>query len=243
MNESTRNKANKAILKHGVSLSVLTLASRVLGLMREMTKSAFMGTGPLADAFAVAFLIPNLLRRLFAENSITVAFIPTFKTYISKIEDAKNEDEKLSEQKLAKEFLSSIFTLISFVTTIVVVLGVIFTPLILKVFFPGAADDFDLTVLLTRIMFPYLTLISIAAFFQGILNAVKVFSPSGFTPILFNIIIIACTYLFTAVFDNAAIGMSIGVTIGGFVQAFFQLPFVLKSLSLIHISEPTRRTQ
>lgn len=229
MLKEDNNFEKKSILKQGVSLSVLTMISRILGLAREMTKSAFMGTGPLADAFAVAFLIPNLLRRLFAENTITVAFIPTFKNYLCKSEDAVTFNQKLDSKKNIKEFLSAVFTIVSFLTTTVVTLGIIFTPFILKVFFTETTEDFNLTVLLTRIMFPYLALISIAAFFQGILNSVKIFSPSGFTPILFNIIIIASTYLLTNYFKNAAIAMSVGVTIGGFVQMLFQLPFVLKT--------------
>lgn len=229
MHDNPETKRQHAIVRHGVSLSILTLFSRVLGLLREMTKSAFMGTSPIADAFAVAFLIPNLLRRLFAENSITVAFIPTFKKYIAAIGDAHTDAEKEAAHKNAGEFLSAIFTLVSFLTTVIVVLGIIFTPLILKIFFPDKTDNFLLTVLLTRIMFPYLALISLAAFFQGILNSVNVFTPSGFTPILFNIIIIGCTYALTDFFNNSAIAMSIGVTLGGIVQALFQLPFVLKT--------------
>lgn len=223
------NAKKRSIIKHGTSLSILTMVSRVLGLIREMTKSAFMGTGPLADAFAVAFLIPNLLRRLFAENSITVAFIPTFENYLSEREYAITFNQKLNNKKSTNEFLSAMFTVVSFIPTVVVVLGIIFTPIILRMFFPEVTDDFALTVLLTRVMFPYLGLISLAAFFQGILNGIRIFSPSGFTPILFNIIIIASTFLLTDYFGNAAIAMSVGVTLGGFVQAFFQLPFVLKA--------------
>lgn len=229
MNDTDTGKTKKSLLRHGVSLSLLTLISRIMGLLREMTKSAFMGTSPLADAFAIAFLIPNLLRRLFAENSITVAFIPTFEKYLSELDAAHSDSEKEVAKKNAQEFLSAIFTLITFLTSIVVVIGIVITPLILKVFFADKTHDFLLTVVLTRIMFPYLALISLAALFQGILNSVKIFTPSGFTPILFNIIIIACTYGLTAFFDNSAIAMSVGVTAGGIVQVLFQLPFVLKT--------------
>ncbi|MEL3908121.1 MAG: murein biosynthesis integral membrane protein MurJ [Treponemataceae bacterium] len=229
MTEKENLSKKKSMLKDGLSLTVLTFVSRVLGLVREMTKSAFMGTGLLADAFAVAFLIPNLLRRLFAENSITIAFIPTFKKYLHKLETAENTEEKKLAKQNSRDFLSAIFTLLSFLTTATVVLGIIFTPIILKVFFPESTEDFPLTVLLTRIMFPYLVVISLAAFFQGILNSVKVFTPSGFTPILFNIAIISFTHLLTPVFDNPAIAMSIGVIVGGFIQAFFQLPFIFKA--------------
>ncbi|PIE98273.1 MAG: murein biosynthesis integral membrane protein MurJ [Treponema sp.] len=219
---STETK-KKSLLKSGANLSILTLVSRILGLLREMTKSAFMGTGPMADAFAVAFLIPNLLRRLFAENSITVAFIPTLKSYL----DVENPDSQ-ENKKTTKEFLSAVFTVVCFLTSIITALGILFAPQIIRLFFKNVAD-FELTVLLTRIMFIYLVLISVAAFFQGMLNSVKIFTPAGFTPILFNIIIIGFTYFLSKPLQNPAIAMSVGVTVGGLVQAFFQLPFVLKS--------------
>lgn len=228
-------KKSKSLLSAGLSLSFFTLCSRVLGLVREMTKAAFLGTSKFADAFGIAFMIPNLLRRLFAENSISVAFIPTFKGYLE-----GKDDESV---KSTKEFLSATLTLITFLTTCVVVLGMVFTPLIVKIFLKGS-DSFLIseTSVLTRIMFPYLIVISLAAFFQGILNGVKIFSPSGFTPVLFNSIVILSTYVLTPVLMNlskgagaearaqmAARAMSIGVIAGGCVQALFQLPFVLKT--------------
>ncbi len=202
-----------SLVKSGSRLSALTLVSRVLGLVREMTKAAFLGTSALSDAFTVAFMLPNLLRRLFAENSISVAFIPTFRQYVER--DKKTETEA---------FLSAMFTFLSFVTSITVVISILATPLIIPFFGTGTSE----TVLLTRIMFPYLAIISIAAFFQGILNGVRVFSPSGFTPILFNAIIIAATYILAPIFGNPARAMATGVLLGGLVQALFQLPFVLK---------------
>lgn len=203
-----------SLLKSGSMLSVLTLFSRILGLIREMVKARFMGTSALSDAFTVAFVIPNLLRRLFAENSISVAFIPTFRAYIAE----KPKDE-------IRDFLSSCFTFISFVTTVTVIIGIALTPLIVPFF--GTVESE--TVLLTRIMFPYLVVISIAAFFQGILNGVKIFLPSGFTPILFNLCVIGGTWLLKDVAGNPARAMAIGVTIGGCLQAGFQLPFVFKT--------------
>lgn len=212
-------KKEKNIVKSGIKLSFLTFISRILGLVREATKGYFLGTGSLADAFGVAFLIPNLLRRLFAENSISVAFIPTFRTYL---EDGKKQDNK----KKTQEFLNSTFTLITFLTSIIVVLGIIFAPYIVKIF---NVQDFNETVLLTRIMFPYLMVISIAALFQGILNTMNIFSPSGFTPILFNLFVILSTVILSKFVDNPAKAMSIGVVLGGIVQAAFQFPFVLKT--------------
>ncbi len=203
----------KSLLKSGSRLSALTLVSRVLGLVREMTKATFLGTTALSDAFSVAFMIPNLLRRLFAEGSISVAFIPTFRQYL---------DTESAET--TKKFLSATFTLVSFLTSATVLAGIAAAPLIVPLFGTGTGE----TVLLTRIMFPYLAIISVSAFFQGILNGVRVFSPSGFTPILFNVLVIGCTWLLAPVTGNAARAMAVGVILGGTVQAAFQLPFVLK---------------
>lgn len=203
-----------SLLKSGTMLSVLTLASRLLGLLREMTKARFLGTSALSDAFTVAFVIPNLLRRLFAENSISVAFIPTFRNFL-----AENNKEE------TRAFLSSCFTFISFAVTSVVVLGILITPWIVPFFGTAEAE----TVFLTRIMFPYLAVISVAAFFQGILNGVKIFLPSGFTPVLFNLCVIGFTWLFRDAAGNPARAMAFGVTAGGCLQAAFQLPFVLRT--------------
>lgn len=240
-----KSNTKKSLLASGLSLSFFTLCSRILGLVREMTKASFLGTSKFADAFGIAFMIPNLLRRLFAENSISVAFIPTFRGYL---EDSATSGKDSDEFKKTKEFLNSTITLISFCTTVVVILGIAFSPLIIPLFLDES--DSVLTaeaVLLTRIMFPYLFVISLAAFFQGILNGVKIFSPSGFTPVLFNSIVIACTYIFTPLLTKnvadaelraqmAARAMSFGVLIGGCVQAIFQLSFVIKTGWFCHFT-------
>ena len=231
----------KSLLSAGLSLSFFTFCSRILGLVREMTKAAFLGTSKYADAFGIAFMIPNLLRRLFAENAISVAFIPTFKGYL---EDSDSPDGK----QTIREFLSATITLITFLTSCVVIAGIILTPLIVRIFLDN--DDKALiseTTVLTRIMFPYLIVISIAAFFQGILNGLRVFSPSGFTPVLFNSIVIASTYILTPILTNniedseirsqmAARAMSVGVILGGGIQAIFQLPFVIKTGWTFHFT-------
>ncbi len=219
----------RSLLASGTSLSLLTLGSRILGLMREMIKASLLGTSALADAFNVAFMIPNLFRRLFAENSISVAFIPTFRGYL---EDRERAETRISKEtrvsKETREFLSATMTLIAFLTVIAAVIGIAVSPLIVPLFTGENAQALPSeTVLLTRIMFPYLAIISIAAFFQGILNGVRIFLPSGFTPILFNICVIACTYLFAPLTENPARAMAAGVIIGGVIQAGFQIPFVL----------------
>ena len=222
MSESEKTKTKqKSLLAAAFSLSFFTLLSRILGLVREMTKSKFLGTSIYADAFVIAFMIPNLFRRLFAENSISVAFIPTFKGYL--------EDKSDEAVKSTREFVAATLTLVTFLTAIVVTIGIICTPLLIPIFYDGNnPETISETTILTRMMFPYLFVISVAAFFQGILNGVKVFSPSGFTPVLFNAIVITATYVLSPYTENPARAMAVGVMVGGCVQALFQLPFVIK---------------
>ncbi|MDR2364177.1 MAG: murein biosynthesis integral membrane protein MurJ [Spirochaetaceae bacterium] len=204
----------RSLVRHGSSLSLLTLVSRVLGLVREMTKAALLGTSALSDAFSVAFLIPNLFRRLFAEGSISVAFIPTFKEYL-----LENDRDRI------REFLSCICTFLTFFVTLAVMAGILLTPLLVPVFGIEALDE---TILLTRLMFPFLAFISLAAFFQGILNSVRIFAPSGLAPILLNLVTILCAYGLRPVTANPARAMAVGILLGGFLEAAVQLPFVLK---------------
>lgn len=215
-NETKQNskKSTSSLVRHGSALSLLTLLSRILGLLREMTKASFLGTTALSDAFSVAFLLPNLFRRLFAEGSISVAFIPTFKEYL-----LENNKEKM------REFLSSIFTFLTFFVTLMVAAGIFASPLLVRLF---GIEEYDETVLLTRIMFPFLGFISLAALMQGILNSHHIFTPSGFAPILLNIVTILSAYLLSPYTANPARAMAIGVLAGGFLSAAIQLPFVFK---------------
>ena len=204
----------RALIRHGSILSVLTLGSRVLGLLREMTKAALLGTSALSDAFSVAFMIPNLFRRLFAEGSIAVAFIPTFKEYL-----LENDREK------TKEFLSCFLSFLTFFVTLTVMAGAALCPLVIRFF---GMEEFSETVFLTRLMFPFLAFISLAAFFQGILNSFRVFAPSGFAPILLNIITILSAFGLSRYMRNPARAMAVGILIGGLMEAAIQLPFVLR---------------
>jgi len=203
-----------SIVRHSSALSLLTLISRILGLLREMTKAKFLGTTALSDAFSVAFLLPNLFRRLFAEGSISVAFIPTFKEYLLEADHDKT-----------REFLSCIFTFLTFFVTLAVCAGILAAPFLIRIF---GMEEFDETVLLTRIMFPFLGFISLAALFQGVLNSLHIFTPSGLAPIFLNIVTILCAYLLSPFTANPARAMAIGILTGGFLEAAIQLPFVLR---------------
>ncbi|HRY54886.1 MAG TPA: murein biosynthesis integral membrane protein MurJ [Spirochaetia bacterium] len=212
----TARDGDSTLLREGGKLSALTMVSRVLGLVREMTKAAFMGTGPLAEAFTVAFIIPNFMRRLFAEGSVTVAFIPTFSGILGEKDEAKT-----------REFLSATFTVLLVLVCATVALGMAAAPWITSLVFYGseAAE----TVVLTRMMFPFLALVSVAALLQGILNSIGVFAPSGLGPILFNLCFIGLPYLVGGWTANPARAMAIGVLAGGLAQALCQLPAVLRA--------------
>ncbi|MDR2071099.1 MAG: murein biosynthesis integral membrane protein MurJ [Treponema sp.] len=224
--------SGRTLVRQGSVLSLLTLGSRVLGLLREMTKASLLGTSALSDAFSVAFMIPNLFRRLFAEGSVAVAFIPTFKEYLlAEAGDragAAGEKAGLNESRAGKEtaeFLSCAFTLLSFFVSMAVAAGILLSPLIIPLF---GKEEFNETVFLTRLMFPFLGFISLAALFQGILNSLHVFTPPGLAPIVLNLVTILCAYGLFPFTKNPARAMAIGILAGGFLEAAVQFPFVLK---------------
>lgn len=206
------------IFKNSLVLIFLTFCSRILGLVREMVRAAFLGTTAYSDAFSIAFLIPNLLRKLFAEGSIAVAFVPTFKGYL--LEDDKTK---------IKEFLSALFTVISFLVTFTVVIGIFISPWLIRTFYGDLPTQIQAeTAFLTQIMFPFLACVSVAAFFQGILNSQNIFGPSGIVPSLFNIAVIICTIGLTPYMENPARAMSVGVVIGGLIHIIWQAPYVAR---------------
>ncbi|MBW1824503.1 MAG: murein biosynthesis integral membrane protein MurJ, partial [Deltaproteobacteria bacterium] len=197
-----------------------TLLSRILGYVRDMVIAYFFGTGDAADAFFVAFRIPNLLRRLFAEGSLTVAFIPIFTEYLVR-----------ESKKSAYEFSNAVFTLLSIVLVIFSCLGVICAPLIVKLMawgFTGDASKFELTVLLTRIMFPYIFFISLVALCMGILNSLKHFFAPALAPVLLNLTLILSVIILMPYFSRPVLALAFGVIIGGFIQLALQIPFLKK---------------
>ncbi len=203
----------ETLVRESGKLSLLTMASRVLGLVREMTRAALMGTAGLADCFTVAFLIPNFMRRLFAEGSVAVAFIPTIKGYL-----------KEGDRRKTEEFISATFTVLCMLVSAVTLLGIAAAPLVVSMFKSEPVE----TAALTRIMFPFLALVSVAALLQGMLNSVGVFTPSGVAPILFNVCFIAVPWFVAPFAPNPARAMAVGVLAGGLAQAACQLPAVIR---------------
>jgi len=210
---------SELVTKAAGTVGALTFLSRILGLVRDVLIANFFGSGLSADAFFVAFRIPNLLRRLFAEGSFSVAFIPVFTEYL----------QKKSRQQ-AVELAQVVLTVMIFILTIVTVLGIIFSPIIVRIIAPGfgsTGDKFALTVLLTRIMFPYIFLVSLLALFMGILNSIKHFAAPALAPVFLNLGMIAALVFLVPWMKTPTVGLAIGVLVGGVVQLAVQIPFLL----------------
>ncbi|RLB69690.1 MAG: murein biosynthesis integral membrane protein MurJ, partial [Deltaproteobacteria bacterium] len=215
------SSSKKHIIRAAGIVSSATFASRILGFVRDMVIAHFLGTSFTADAFFVAFRIPNLLRRLFGEGSLTASFIPVFSRYLS--------DGKKAE---ARNIAQTALTLVSIILVLVTIGGIIFSPLIVKFIAPGFQhnpDKFQLTVLLNRIMFPYILLISLVALAMGILNSVEHFLAPALAPVLLNICMIASICLLSRPLGNPALALAIGVLLGGVAQLAFQVPFLRRA--------------
>src|SRR5438094_2147921 len=153
---------HRQLLKSASLISALTILSRVFGYIRDSRIVFLLGAGTAADAYTTAYRIPNLLRRLVGEGAVSAAFIPVFSRYIA-------EDKK----KDAWEFANSMLTLITIFLTAFTVAGIIFSPLVVRLFASGFGDTpgkLQLTATLSRIMFPYIFLVSLSALAMGILN-------------------------------------------------------------------------
>lgn len=202
-------------------VSVFTLLSRVLGLVRDMIIARRFGSGMVTDAFFVAFRIPNLLRRLFAEGSLSIAFIPVFTEYLLR----KSREDAL-------ELARVVLTVLSLVLAIVTVAGVVASPLIVRLQawgFGAAGDKYELTVLLTRITFPYIFFISIVALFMGILNSLRHFAAPAAAPIFLNVGMIGAAIWLSPRLSEPVVGLAIGVIIGGIIQVILQVPWLVKN--------------
>lgn len=209
-----------SILRSSVIVAISTFTSRILGFIRDMLLAGVFGATGNTDAFFVAFKIPNLFRRFVAEGALTISFIPVYTEYLVR----KSTQEAL---ELAQKTLSILFVIL----VILIILGEIFSPEIVRVFAIGfnEPDKIDLTILLNRIMFPYLFFISFVAFAMGFLNSHKVFFPSAFAPVFLNVGMIIGILVLARLFEIPLIGVAIGVLIGGLLQVLLQIPYMWKS--------------
>jgi len=184
----------------------LTLVSRLTGFIRDVVMAAILGAGPIADAFFVAFRLPNHFRAIFAEGAFAAAFVPA---YARTLEQAGLPAAKLFADQIAAALIV--------LNLVLLALALLFTPEVVGLLAPGLADDpirFDLAVALTRITFPYLALVSLETLFAGILNANNRFAAAAGAPILLNFSIIA-TLLLTPFFPDAGHAAAWGVLLAG----------------------------
>lgn len=198
------------LLKSFATVGGMTMMSRVLGFVRDILIAAVLGTGPVADAFFVAFKFPNLFRRLFAEGAFNSAFVPLFAKRL------EGEGAKSARQFAEEAFAVLLTTLLIFTA-----LAQLAMPWLMYAIAPGFADTpdkFDMAVVFTQIAFPYLLFMSLVALLSGVLNSLGKFAAAAFAPVLLNIILIATLTLAAPYFDNPGLALVWGVAAAGLAQ-------------------------
>lgn len=208
------------LLKALAAVSSLTLLSRILAFVRDVLIARIFGAGVATDAFFVAFKLPNLLRRMFAEGAFSQAFVPIFGEY----KNRKGHEET----KLLVDHVTTLLAIILFIITLV---GIIAAPILVYISAPGFVaepDKFALTVQLLRLTSPYIFFISLVAVAAGILNTYNKFWVPAFAPVLLNLCFIAAALWLAPYCDPPILAMGWAVFIGGAVQLAFQIPFLNK---------------
>ena len=211
------------LLKSTGTFGFFTLLSRILGYLRDILIAIFLGTGVLADAFFIAFRIPNTFRRLFSEGTFNAAFVPS---YASEIVKGKKQSNK---------FANNIFNLLFLGLLFLVLIVQIFMPAFVSIIAPGFVENvekMELAISLTRITFPFLLFVCLASFFSAILNSHNKFAAASAAPIILNIILIGVLLFSKLLGDNLVFYLSYGVSFAGFLQLVFLYKFVRKFYSL-----------
>jgi len=209
------------ITKAATTIGIATLLSRILGFLRDIVIANFFGAGMAADAFFVAFRLPNLWRRLVGEGSMAISFIPIYTEYLT----TRSEEE-------SKELTHIAFTLAGTLLAILTILGIVFAPLLVRIIAPGWAkkfpETFQLTVTLSQIIFPYIFFMGLFALAMGILNSRRHFFAPSLAPVFLNICMILSVLLFVFYLKPPVLTLAFGVLAGGLLQFLFQIPFLLK---------------
>jgi putative peptidoglycan lipid II flippase len=213
-----------SLLRSLATVSGMTLLSRILGFVRDFVIARAFGAGMMTDAFFVAFRLPNLLRRLFAEGAFSQAFVPLLAEYKNRRGEAET-----------KQLVDRVATVLSVAVLLVALLGIVGAPLLIYVSAPGFAadaDKFALTVELTRITFPYILFMALVALSAGILNTWSRFALPAFTPVLLNLSFIGMALFVAPWFDPPVLALAWAVFLGGVLQLAIQLP-ALKRLGML----------
>ena len=210
------------LFKSTTTFSFFTIISRILGYIRDILIAIFLGSGPLADAFFVAFRIPNTFRRLFSEGSFNAAFVPS---YALELANGKDQSEK---------FATSIFNLLIISLFFLVLIIEIFMPLFVFLIAPGFTGNeskMDVAINLTRITFPFLFFVSLSSFFSAILNSHNRFAVAAAAPVVLNIFLIAVLVYGNLLGDSLVYYLSYAVTIAGITQFIYLYFYVRKFYS------------
>jgi len=207
------------LLSAAAKVSSMTMLSRVLGLVRETLIARAFGASEMTDAFNVAFRLPNLLRRLFAEGAFSQAFVPIL-----------GEVSAKNGEKATKELIDVVATLLFWSLLIAVIIGVVFAPYLVFMIASGfkSSDTYSMSVVLTRMMFPYIGFISMVSLAAGILNTHKKFLIPAFTPVLLNLGMITGSLVIAPYFSTPIYGLGVGVMLGGILQLAIQIPALLR---------------
>ena len=212
------------LIKSTGTFGFYTIISRILGYFRDILIAIFLGTSFLADAFFVAFRIPNTFRRLFAEGTFNAAFVPSY------------TKEMIKGKSKSIKFAGEIFNILFLGLLFLILLIEIFMPFFVSIIAPGFVEDdkkIQLAIDLTRITFPFLMFVSLSSFFSAILNSHNKFAAASAAPIILNLILIGILFFGNSLGDDLIYYLSYGVSIGGLIQLFFLYKFSKKYYSII----------
>lgn len=211
---------HRHLVRSASIITAITLLSRVFGYIRDQRIAFLLGTGLASDAFTIAYRIPNLLRRLVGEGAVSAAFIPVFSRYLT-----------AEDRKGAWEFANTLLTIMTVVMAGITVLGIMFSPLLVRLLAWGFSDrpgQMELTTFLNRIIFPYIFFISLSALLMGVLNSLHRYAAPAFAPVLLNLSVIGFSFA-GGWFGDQATALAVGVVVGGVLQVAVQLPQLRRS--------------
>lgn len=215
------------MLKKTALISLLTFGSRILGVVRDALIALCFGASSQSDAFFIAFRPFDLSRKLFSEGILSISFIPVFSETLEK-----------EGQSRAAAMVFSFFFVFSIIGILIVLSGIFFAPLIMKIIAPGFIHhsyQYGLTMILMKIMLPYVFFILITALCMGVLNSFGNFGVPAVAPLVFNLVVIIFTLFISSRFNVPVLGLAVGVTAGGIVQLAVQIPSMIR-LGLLKIS-------
>lgn len=224
------------LLRSAATVSGFTLLSRVTGLARETLIASAFGAGPLTDAFFVAQRLPNMLRRMVAEGAFSQAFVPLLAQSRRQALEAGDDEAAMAATRL---LVNQVATALFWALLAITIIGIVAAPALVALVASGLTADpavFNSAVVMTRIMFPYILLVSLVALSAGILNTWQQFSLPAFTPVLLNVCIIASALGLSRFFDPPIYALALGVLLGGIAQLALQVPALMRVGMLPRIS-------